>query len=50
MPSHPSPQRPERPAPIDSRDLFRGATKVTIRHNDREYTLLITRSGKLILN
>ncbi|MBU1240213.1 hemin uptake protein HemP [Myxococcota bacterium] len=50
MPTTPTHPEPSRPDPIDARALFNGATRVTIIHNDRQYTLLITRSGKLILN
>ena len=38
------------PRRIDSSDLFQGASRVTITHDGVEYTLLVTRNGKLILN
>ena len=39
---------PER-AVVDSHDLLRGQRELLIRHGDREYRLLHTRSDKLIL-
>lgn len=40
-----------RPRRLRSSDLFRdGARRVIIRHNDRDYVLIITKSGKLLLN
>ena len=39
---------PER-AIVDSHDLLRGQRELLIRHGDREYRLLHTRSDKLIL-
>ncbi len=35
---------------IDSRELFGGARRVLIEHYGKEYSLLITRQGKLVLN
>jgi len=35
---------------IRSRDLFGSARRVIIDHDGRQYCLLITRQGKLILN
>jgi hemin uptake protein HemP len=40
-----------RPRRLRSSDLFRdGARRVFIRHNERDYVLIITKSGKLLLN
>ncbi len=33
-----------------SADLFQGAREIIIRHENQDYRLLITKSGKLILN
>jgi hemin uptake protein HemP len=39
------------PAPlVHSSDLFGGSKRLVIRHEGREYSLLITRQGKLLLN
>ena len=38
------------PPRLRSRDLFGSARRVIIDHEGREYCLLITRQGKLILN
>ncbi|MBI4549808.1 MAG: hemin uptake protein HemP [Candidatus Omnitrophica bacterium] len=35
---------------IRSEELFQGAREVMIIHNEDRYRLLITKSGKLILN
>jgi hemin uptake protein HemP len=43
--------RPEESPPrLSSQDLFGAARRVIIEHDGREYLLLITRQGKLILN
>ena len=54
-------QRPIRKAPVDpgsipsqarlirSKDLFAGATRVLIEHQDSTYRLQITSQGKLLL-
>ena len=38
------------PPRLRSKDLFGSARRVIIDHEGREYCLLITRQGKLILN
>ena len=38
------------PPRLRSRDLFGSARRIIIDHEGREYCLLITRQGKLILN
>lgn len=41
-----------RPAPVrrlSSRDLLRNRNRLVIEHNGRDYTLTVTRNGKLIL-
>jgi hemin uptake protein HemP len=38
-----------RPAPLNSSDLFRGETRIEIEHQGELYRLQITRQGKLIL-
>lgn len=35
---------------LNSRDLFKGARELCIRHGEFMYRLRITRQGKLILN
>ena len=35
---------------LDSEELFRGSREIVIQHGDRQYRLLVTKSGKLILN
>ena len=35
---------------VHSEDLFQGKREVIIKHADNHYRLLITKSGKLILN
>ena len=35
---------------VRSEDLFQGGREVLIEHEDDHYRLLITKSGKLILN
>jgi hemin uptake protein HemP len=42
--------RESAPPRLRSRDLFGNARRVIIDHEGREYCLLITRQGKLILN
>jgi len=39
----------ERPAPLNSSELFRGRTRIEIEHQGQLYRLQITRQGKLIL-
>ena len=38
------------PRRIESTDLFQGSSRIIIAHDGVEYTLLVTRNGKLILN
>jgi hemin uptake protein HemP len=40
---------PVRSQRLDSRDLFRRSSRVTIEHGDEVYQLCRTRTGKLIL-
>ncbi len=35
---------------LNSEDIFTGAREVLIRHKDEIYRLMITKTGKLILN
>lgn len=35
---------------VKSEELFRGSKEIYIEHHDDRYRLMITRSGKLILN
>ncbi len=35
---------------LHSKDIFLGNREVVIEHNDDDYRLIITKSGKLILN
>ena len=43
------PAKPEKPLPINSKELFGGRREVIIVHNGREYRLRETQNGKLIL-
>ncbi len=45
-----APDRAERVPRFRSRDLFGDSRRVVIDHNGKEYFLLLTRQGKLILN
>ena len=39
------------PRRIPSNELFpESAKRIVIRHNDRDYVLIITKQGKLVLN
>ena len=46
----PSPQNGERVKVISSDELFTGGREILIRHKNDCYRLIITKSGKLILN
>ena len=35
---------------IDTRELFKGRREIILWHQNNEYRLMITKSGKLILN
>lgn len=44
-------ESPARPTPrILSRDLFKDGRRIIIEHQGKEYSLIITRQGKLVLN
>jgi hemin uptake protein HemP len=47
----PEPAKPPqaKPARIASRDLLQGRSELIIEHQNREYRLRLTQSGKLIL-
>jgi len=48
--SNSSPERDEKPPRFRSRELFGNSRRVVIDHEGKEYFLLLTRQGKLILN
>lgn len=48
-PSAPTKQPEAKPARIASRDLLQGRSELIIEHQNREYRLRLTQSGKLIL-
>jgi hemin uptake protein HemP len=44
-------EEPARATPrILSRDLFKDGRRIIIEHQGKEYSLIITRQGKLVLN
>jgi hemin uptake protein HemP len=48
-PPVPAGQPPAKPARIASHDLLQGRSELIIEHQNREYRLRLTQSGKLIL-